>query len=327
MKATHALAERWHFLYTYRNGRAMRPVFRALTTHGQEGKHMTTNDTADGNTYIFDAESPTELARLINQDALTTRAMGGLFSGLLPQQIAGLHQVLDLACGPGGWVLDVAFAFPDIEVAGIDLSYSMVGYANARASSQGLTNASFGVMDITKPLDLADESFDLLNVRFVGGVLLRENWAPFIAECTRVLRHGGILRLTESVDWGAGTGPTFEQMAGLLNQAAWRLGYGFSPDGRTLGLTPMLPRLLRTAGYQHIQLQTHVMEQSAETEYWADCYRNYEVAYSLLQPFLVKAGVIAQEDLSRLYQQMLIEMHYDDFCALWHFTSVWGEKP
>jgi hypothetical protein len=69
------------------------------------------------------------------------------------------------------------------------------------------------------------------------------------------------------------------------------------------------------------------MEQSAETEYWADCYRNYEVAYCLLQPFLVKAGVIASEDLGRLYQQMLIEMHYDDFCALWHFTSVWGEKP
>ncbi len=288
---------------------------------------MTTNDAPDGNTYIFDSESPTELARLINQDALTTRAMGGPFSGLLPQQTAGLHQVLDLACGPGGWVLDVAFAFPDIEVAGIDLSQSMVEYADARARSQGLTNASFGVMDITRPLDLADESFDLLNVRFVGGVLLREHWAPFIAECTRLLRHGGILRLTEAVDWGAGTGPAFEQMAGLLNQAAWRLGYGFSPDGRTLGLIPMLPRLLRTAGYQHIRLQAHVMEQSAETEYWADCYRNYEVAYSLLQPFLVKAGVIASEDLSRLYQQMLIEMHYDDFCALWHFTSVWGEKP
>jgi SAM-dependent methyltransferase len=286
---------------------------------------MTTHDAAGGNTYIFDSESPTELARLINQDALTTRAMGGPFSGLMPQHIASLHQVLDLACGPGGWVLDVAF--PDIEVAGIDISQSMVEYADARARSQGLTNASFGVMDITRPLDLADESFDLVNVRFVGGVLLRENWAPFIAECTRLLRHGGILRLTESVDWGAGTGPAFEQMAGLLNQAAWRLGYGFSPDGRTLGITPMLPRLLRTAGYQHIQLQAHVMEQSTETENWADCARNYEVAYSLLQPFLVKAGVIMQEDLSRLYQQMLIEMHYDDFGALWHFTSAWGEKP
>jgi SAM-dependent methyltransferase len=95
---------------------------------------MTTNDAADGNTYIFDAESPTELARLINQDALTTRAMGGPLGGLLPQQIVGLHQVLDLACGPGGWVLDVAFAFPDIEVAGIDLSRSMVEYADGRAA-------------------------------------------------------------------------------------------------------------------------------------------------------------------------------------------------
>lgn len=279
------------------------------------------------NTYIFDAESPAELARLINQDAITTRAMGGPFSGLTDDEIASLHHVLDLACGPGGWVLDVAFASPYIEVAGIDISQTMVNYADARARSQGLSNASFGVMDITQPLDFTASTFDLVNARFVGGVLPRTAWAPFIVECTRLLRSGGILRLTEVIDWGTSTSPAFEQMSALFNQATWRLGYGFSPDGRTIGTTEVLPRLLRTAGYQHVQCKAHVLEQSADTPAWADSYRNYEVAYSLLQPFLVKAGVIMQEDLSRLYQQLLIEMHYDDFCAMWHFMSAWGTKP
>ncbi len=286
---------------------------------------MTTNPPGE-NTYVFDAESPAELARLIDQDHITTRAMGGPFSGLTNEEIAGLRHVLDLACGPGGWVLDVAFASPDREVAGIDISRTMVDYANARARSQGLSNASFGIMDITRPLDFADGSFDLVNVRFVGGVLLRTAWAPFVAECTRLLRHGGILRLTEAIDWGTSTSPALEQMAALLSQAAWRLGYGFSPDGRTIGTALMLPRLLRNAGYQDIQSKAHILEQSVDTEFWADSYRNYEVAYSLLQPFFVKAGVITSEDVRRLHQQMLIEMHYDEFCAMWHFMGVWGKR-
>ena len=135
---------------------------------------MSADSMNNENTYVFDPESPAELARLINQDRITTQAMGGPLSDLAPEEIVALHNVLDLACGPGGWVLDVAFAYPDIEVAGVDISKPMVDYASARARSQGLTNASFGVMDITKPLDFADSAFDLVNARFIGGVLLRE---------------------------------------------------------------------------------------------------------------------------------------------------------
>src|SRR5581483_605827 len=101
------------------------------------------------NSYVFDLNSPAELARLINQDRFLTQAMGGPLAGLptLPAQA----QVLDVACGPGGWVLDTAFEYPDVEVAGIDLSEPMITYAIARARAQGRTNASFGVMDIAQP--------------------------------------------------------------------------------------------------------------------------------------------------------------------------------
>jgi SAM-dependent methyltransferase len=279
------------------------------------------------NTYVFDPESPAELARLIHQDRLTTREMGGPLVGLTEQEIAGLRNVLDLACGPGGWVLDVAFEHPDFEVAGIDISRPMIAYANARAVSQELTNASFGVMDIRQPLDFAPNAFDLVNMRFVGGVLLRTDWPRVIAEATRLLRSGGILRLTEVVDWGTATTPAFERMEALLNEAAWRAGYGFSPDGRTIGITPMLPRLLRSAGYQRVQRRAYALELSAQTEHWADDYRNYEVAYLLLQPFLVKTGVISQPEVERLYQQMLAEMRAPDFCGMWHFLTVRGVRP
>jgi len=284
-------------------------------------------DSTKNRTYVFDSESTSELSRLMTQDRITTQAMGGLFAGLSNEEIVGLHNVLDVACGPGGWVLDVAFTYPRIEVAGIDISEIMVKYANARARSQRLSNASFGVMNITQPLDFSSGSFDLVNVRFVGGVLLRDAWTPFIAECTRLLRPKGILRLTEVIDWGVGPSPAFARMSMLSNQILWRTNHGFSPDGSTIGLVPMLPTLLHTAGYQGIESKAHALDQSAGTAAWADSYHNYEIAYAQLQPLFVKMGLITKEEVERLYQQLLLEMNAKDFCAKWNFTTVWGTKP
>src|SRR6266567_8905169 len=108
------------------------------------------------NTYIFDCDNPTELARLINQDRVITQAMGGPLTGV--NNIAKLRNVLDLGCGPGGWALDTAFKLSETEVDGYDSSQKMVEYANARARSQLLDNISFGVMDITRPFFLSNNA-------------------------------------------------------------------------------------------------------------------------------------------------------------------------
>lgn len=284
-----------------------------------------TDENQRGSSYVFDPESPTEMARLINQGRQLTQAMGGLFTGI--PDISGLHNVLDVACGPGSWVLDVAFAHPEIEVAGIDVSRAMIDFANARARTQKLTNASFGVMDITQPLDFPDGAFDMVNARFLFAVLKREAWAPFVQECTRLLRPGGILRLTEPLDIGTSNSAALESLCALLYRALWRAGYCFSVDGRTVGMAPMLPRLLRNAGYKEIHTRGYALESSAETDAWADGYRNAEIAYYQLMPLLVKAGGATQEEVEQLYQRMLIEMHAADYCCAWNFVSAVGYKP
>jgi len=277
------------------------------------------------NTYILDVESAAEMARLIALDRFTTQAMGGPFAGIT--DLSSLHTVLDLACGPGGWVLDVAFARPDIEVAGIDVSRTMTDYARARAFTQHLPNASFGVMSITNPLDFSDASFDLVNARFLTGVLLKEAWAPLLAECMRILRPGGYLRLTESNDAGCATSPAFERFSSLLIQAMHLLGYGFSPDGHNLGITPMLPRLLQNAGCQNIRLLAHVLDVSAGADASADFYHNFEIAYQLSQSVPCKVGLATPEEMEHLYQQLLVEMRMPDFSGTWQFMSVIGQKP
>jgi ubiquinone/menaquinone biosynthesis C-methylase UbiE len=284
------------------------------------------SEALNDNTYVLDPESPTEMARLINLDRVMTSAMGGPFSGVprLPEEA----KVLDLACGPGSWVLDVAFEHPNFEVAGVDISSTMIGYANARARTQNLPNASFGVMDITQPLDFSDNTFDLLNARLLVAVLHREAWAPFLEECTRILKPGGILRLTEPVDAaGITTSASYERWGQFSYQALWRAGYGFSTNGNTLGITTVLPRMLRKLKYQNVHNLAHTLEFSAGSDAWQDFYHNAQVLYNTAPPFFIKAGVTTQEEIDQLYQQMLIEWLSDEFCGMWHFVTAVGEKP
>ncbi len=279
---------------------------------------------SEDNTYVVDTESPVEMARLIDLDRLITQGMGGPLAGLPTKT---LHNVLDVACGPGSWVLDVAFALPDTEVAGIDISQIMIDYANARARSQQLSNASFGIMNILNPLDFADASFDLVNARFLVAALQRHKWQPFLQECTRLLHPGGILRLTELQDYGVTTSPAYERFMALTAQGLYQQGYGFSVDGRTFDVSQVLPHFLRQAGYQQVQHAAYAIEVSAGTHAWQDFYQNALALGSLAPRLLTGAGVISASDFQQLHQQILIELQQEDFCGMWHYMSVWGTKP
>lgn len=278
-----------------------------------------------GNTYVVDSEDPAEMARLLNLDRLLTKAMGGPLSGIshLPQEA----KVLDLACGPGGWVLDVAFEHPNCEVAGVDISTIMVEYANVRARTAKITNASFGIMDITQPLDFSDNTFDLVNARFLIGVLRREHWQPFLDECLRILKPGGLLRLTEPIEPVGNTSSiAYQRLCRFVARTFYRLGYGFSTDGYGLGMTTVLPSMLRKDGYSRVHCMAYLLEFSADCEAWQEMYRNMEVSQSQANLFYGK-GNFSREKIAHLYQQAYLDWQSPDFCGMWHIASILGEKP
>ncbi len=278
------------------------------------------------NTYILDAENPVEMARLIDLDRVITKAMGGPLSGVL--DLPTDAKLLDIGCGPGGWVLDIAYANSDSEVAGVDISRIMIDYANARASTQELTNASFGVMDITEPLDFSDATFDLVNARLLVGVLKREFWEPFIAECLRILKPGGLLRLTEPIDGlGVTNSVAYDQLNQLAYQLFWKAGYGFSTDGHSMGMSTTLPWMLRKAGYQDVHIQGHVFEFSSDTEGYQDIRKNLEALAAQAKVSVVKLkGQGEAQLLEQLYRQALHDMDSDEFRGVWHLATMFGTK-
>ncbi len=107
--------------------------------------------------FVEDRSSNAEMVRLLLLDNLVTASMGGPLAEQADP--ASLHRVLDVGCGPGGWILEAARLYPHIELVGIDISWRMIEYARAQAQAQRLTDGiEFLVMDATGPLTFPDAS-------------------------------------------------------------------------------------------------------------------------------------------------------------------------
>jgi ubiquinone/menaquinone biosynthesis C-methylase UbiE len=279
------------------------------------------------NTYFLNPEEEAEMTRLILQDDLVTEGMGGLFSEYNQQLPPTLSRILDVGCGPGGWALNVAFAYPDTEVLGIDVSERMISYAMARAVTQKRQNVSFEEANVLQPLAFADASFDLVNMRFMVAALKRTTWPALLSELVRVTRPGGIIRLTEFDAVGVTTSRAVQRVLHWSYQLLHRMGYGFSPDGLDLGMTPLLGLLLAEAGCQEIRQQPHALDFSSGTALHASQYRNYENVYQQFGSAIIAAGLATEEDYWLSYEQMLSDMQQPDFRGLWYLLTCWGTKP
>ena len=271
----------------------------------------------DDNVYFNDPESGAEMARLIEQDRLITKGMAGLFSER--PDLSGIHRILDAACGPGGWAREVALTYPEIEVVGFDISRTMIDYAHA----QGLNNLSFQVMDIQKPLDFPDNSFDLVNARFIN-FLPAAAWPKLLQEFQRITRSGGTIRLTESEWWYFTNSPALENLNAMIIRALKLQGGSFSE--RFTGVLPMLGRFLLDAGCINVKYKSHVIDYSFGTEAYEGFRRDAAAVFKSFKPFIVRMGVATQEVVDQLYEQMTFEMMKDDFRGLMLPFTAWAER-
>ena len=287
---------------------------------------MATSDGRGEGEYFIDAENTAEMARSMYQDRLVTEQMGGVLRECSAEKISTLESVLDLACGPGGWVIDLAYAALAAQVVGVDISANSISYAQSQARAQGLDNARFQVMNILKPLDFPDNSFDLVNARLLFAFMPKHAWLPLVQECQRILRPGGIIRLTEMSD-GESTSLACNQLNVKIREALFLTGRSFSPDGQTLGIVPMLGRFLLDAGYVSLDKAAVAMDASAHMQAHWQFYQNFKVLNRLLKPFLLQMKVTTSEEFEQLYEQALEDIESASFCAMNFILTVWGEKP
>lgn len=183
------------------------------------------------------------------------------------------RSVLEIGCGAGEWLREVARQYPDLQCIGIDEDHLQVKAANALASRDGLAKVAFLAHEINDipPMLFPRGSFDLVHLSFLSRYILTADYSALAQTCAALCRSGGIVCWTEA-ELPITTSAAFERLTLLVCEALQRAGQSFIPErmwewaelvaahtGKTgversaykrhaLGITPMLGRWLRNAG-------------------------------------------------------------------------------
>jgi ubiquinone/menaquinone biosynthesis C-methylase UbiE len=272
---------------------------------------------------VQDRKNKKELTRLTVQDQMITASMSGVLSEQPDPAI--FHQVLDIGCGPGGWAIEAAQAYPMMSLTGIDISERMIKYARAQANVHQVNDrAKFLVMDALRPLEFPAASFDLVNLRFGVSYLRTWDWPKLLSELLRVMRVDGVIRITDAEVNCESNSPALTRLWEWCQCAFFRAGHIFAWE--VTGLISYLAQLLDQHGYDQVQTKAYVLEYRAGT---AECNAFYEdmmLGFQTAGPFIQKWGNIGG-DYEVIYQQALKEMQQPDFQATWRLLTAWGRKP
>jgi ubiquinone/menaquinone biosynthesis C-methylase UbiE len=275
----------------------------------------------DENTYFIDSASEAELLRLIKLDNLLNKCTNLLPKEFVPWKDA---RILDLACGPGGWALEVAERFPLVNIVAVDIDEFMIAYARAQAQVREQERVNFYVGDILKLLDFPDESFDFINARFLQGLMKTSSWTPLIKECFRLTRPGGIIRMTETGARCMVGCPLQHQFSALLCRAFWNAGMSFAED--EIAVTPILGHLLAQEGYQIIREFPYVLNLSYGTEFYLSWVNSARVTLQLIKPFILKYTSISETELDTIANGIPQELQRESHREHWFLTSIIGAK-
>jgi len=270
--------------------------------------------------FVQDIKNKKELTRLDIQDRVITAGMGGV----LPEQAdpSVFHRVLDVGCGTGSWLVEVAQTYPEMSLVGIDINPRMIKYARTQAD-QVNDRIKFYVMDVLGVLDFPADYFNLVNLRFGVSFVRTWDWPKMLSELLRVTRPGGVVRVTESEVIIQSNSPGLTQLCEMVQYAFFRAGYLF--DQESTGLTSHLARLLNQCGCQQVQTKTYTMEYRVGTAEGKAYCENLELAFQMVRPFIQKWGY-ATKDYEAIYRRTLDEMCQPDFVATANMLTAWGLK-
>ena len=188
-------------------------------------------------------------------------------------ELENANSVLEIGCGAGEWLRNIAREYPQLQCIGVDQDNGMVMMANAQAEQDGLAQMRCFAADIN---DIGPElfppvKFDLVHLSFLSRYMLTVDYAKLARTCAALCRPGGFICWMEA-ELPVTNSPAFERLAGLLCEALDKTGRSFLPESmlepsalqtrssgkrrigkagykrRHLGITPMIGLWLRGAG-------------------------------------------------------------------------------
>lgn len=264
-----------------------------------------------------------EINRLKLQDGLLTRTMGGVLAE--HPDPTHIERLLDIGCGPGGWLIETALAYPQIHLLiGIDISPKVIEIASEQARTQQVEKrVEFQTMDALRMLEFPDNFFDLVNQRLAVSWLRTWDWPKLLQECWRVLRPDGILRLTEINGMVKCNSAAQTRLWELLTQSLKRAGAYFTADGTQFDRE--LERLLEQHGLQQIQVYPQTVEYHGDTSEGRFFAENVKHLFRTIKPYMQKWTRLP-DDYEDIYQQAITDATQPDFSATYELFTLCGTR-
>src|SRR5262249_2787590 len=134
-----------------------------------------------------------EINRLDFQHYLLRHA----FQGNYAAPIRHPTSILDVGTGTGRWAWEMAAAFPQAHVIGLDINQPPSDAVPGREVNP--PNSAFRLANVLEGLPFPDGRFDFVHMRLMILALPADRWAFVVNELARVTRLGGWV---ESVEYG-----------------------------------------------------------------------------------------------------------------------------
>jgi arsenite methyltransferase len=147
---------------------------------------------------IMDGEDETAAYAAAGRDDKDFAAINLFHQANICKMVQGCGEVVDLGCGPGTLLLEIAKLNPGVQFRGVDLSDQMIAIAEGRIKEMGLKNVRISKGDITKLDIIADHSVDaVMSTVALHHLPTFEHLRQCFTQVARILKTNGSLYIVD----------------------------------------------------------------------------------------------------------------------------------
>ncbi len=258
------------------------------------------------------------------QHRLFFRELGALFPDTLPPE--AISRVLDLSCGPGSWLIEVAQAYPHICCVGVDLKPELIRIAREDAHLSHATSVVFEGLQHYEQLPYGANSFDFVHIQRPSAAITPQKWPRVLREITRVLRPDGWIHFLD-FELGPTSSVALNTFMRYLHEAHVKTQRVFSSESTALTSALLFPRFLKEAGYAEVAYTLHAVDVGNQS---GSAGKDYILAVlaedKRIGTYLVESGVVSQEEIERVVMTIRQDVVRLKYCATGMLVSVVGRK-
>ncbi|KAI8380626.1 S-adenosyl-L-methionine-dependent methyltransferase [Choanephora cucurbitarum] len=245
-------------------------------------------------------------------------AVKALFNGNVPRDTVERYfsldapaRILDIGCGPGTWIMDVATELPNSELVGIDM-------IDIFPSDIRPSNVSFKLNNVLDGISFPNDSFDAVHFRFFNLALRSEEWLPVLKEIYRVLKPGGLI---------------FSKEPSILNEGNEFFKYvgkafvdKMVANGQDPSIDKHIEKYIEKVGFEVVQHERKHVDLSRSESLSKEFLWNLKMVCKSAQPYLADHLGVPHEHYGTFLERLDVELRKKPAC-IWSFTSTVGRKP